>query len=109
MKRVKFEVAKALKEAGYPQTPGLCYYIGVDEFRPMEISSRAYNYNEHISAPYVMEAWLWLWREKKRVIEPTHCGEGWIVPMFGVVGFYNDPEEAIIAAIEYLVENNLIK
>ena len=64
---------------------------------------------------YSDEVWLWLWREKRipipvHEVEDDFDGE--------VIGFYiwaidgifeeNDPEEAIIAAIEYLVDNGRI-
>lgn len=119
LKRVSFKVAKAIKEARYPQTHGMCYYIGVDEFRPMEISRQAYNCNEHISAPTYLEVWLWLWREKGIYIDIAHYYSSDEVTIWdnkynkikGIdcMGKYYDPEEAIIAAIEHLVTNNLIK
>lgn len=65
-----------------------------------------------------MDMWLWLWRVKKIFIEPS-------IHFDSIKGYYftafiisndlskhieeSDPEEAIIAAINYLVENNLIK
>lgn len=63
-----------------------------------------------------MEVWLWLWREKKIdlqmlgykngkakcYIERSNIHEDFLSEMC-------DPEEAIIAAIEYLVDNDLIK
>lgn len=47
---------------------------------------------------FYLEVWLWLWREKK--VDKQH--------LF-ILDPNEDPEEAIITAIEYLVTNNLIK
>lgn len=119
-------MAKALKEAGYPQ-----YFEGFEDYGYFMNGnhSQIYNHDEndcpmyyHILcvAPTYMEAWLWLWREKGIYleIEKLYATESYI--QHGCVcgteqcgGFYTpevtDPEEAIIAAIEYLVENDLIK
>lgn len=106
MKKVSFNVAKAIKEAGYPQY-GFCndYYnsegLIVSKFCKMD--------KLVFPAPTYLEVWLWLWREKKRAIELRLRPEGWMVLTFGVNAYYADPEEAIIAAIEHLAENNLIK
>lgn len=100
MKRVSSEVAKALKEAGYPQE------VKEDEYSCSEWDSESKTF---VLLPYAMDIWLWLWREKKIVIEPVYCKEGWTVLTHGVQGFFNDPEEAIIGAIEYLGDNDLIK
>lgn len=119
MKRVSFEVAKAIKEAGYPQgwkcDKHYClesegeygYQIGD------LVSANAIHKNclEAISAPTYLEVWLWLWRNKGIEILPT----GGIIYHGGKLGtknlynYPNDPEESIVAAIDCLVENNLIK
>ena len=67
-----------------------------------------------VVAPTYLEVWLWLWREKKKCIEVCFSlDEGnWTFmqnPSPCDCGLYNDPEEAVIAAIEYLVDANLIK
>lgn len=105
MKRVSFEVAKCLKEIGYPQEnigQGMVYntYEHLVEVYGMCAS--------FVAAPTYLEVWLWLWREKKIALSIIKDGNGWYgFEIFQ--GHLNDPEEAIIAAIEYLVINNLIK
>lgn len=146
MKRASFEVAKAIKEAGYQQDISECNEgYAISEVRYKVYSSRDNNWypssadtghmlsfdgdyyypkdcGEYCVAPYYMDVWLWLWREKKSAISLV-CDEhelinSWYVSakkLTGDIGsfteqiFFNDPEEAIIAAIEYLVEHNLIK
>lgn len=104
MKRVSFEAAKSLKEAGYPQYGYCDSYYDFDG----HLVSKFCNIKKLVyPAPYVMEAWLWLWREK-RISVDIDCYNGfWSSDVNGTD--CNDPEEAIIAAIEYLVEQNLIK
>lgn len=113
MKRVSFNVAKAIKEAGYPQGQEEYAYRSNGDIYIFE------NMFEHIpdyccDAPTYMEVWLWLWREKKiKVSLELSCrtltsinADYWIGDIDAV---FKDPEEAIIAAIEYLVTNDLIK
>lgn len=112
MKRVSFKVAKAIKEAGYPQECGLWYNKNGVEFSYTE------DYSECYARPTYIEVWLWLWREKKIHFCPYHNGieidytegEYWqkYMEVHGLEEV-NDPEEAIIMVIEYLVNNNLIK
>ena len=73
------------------------------------------------SVPTYLEVWLWLWREAKWFIKIhplkdkfhyqilDHHYDEW--HSWGVLSMtgYSDPEEAIISAIEYLVDNDLIK
>ena len=103
MKRVSFEVAKAIKDAGYPQENCSLYY---NKYGAID------GYLGHNTAiPYVMEAWLWLWREKKiyfGIESESYPHLGTCLNDYEDMP-YLDPEEAIIAAIEYLVTNNLIK
>lgn len=110
MKIVSFKVAKALNEAGYPQATEywyskdgeLCYSLSdLDELG-------------YISCPTYLSTWLWLWREKKKWIDVSFSldEDNWTFmqdPSPCDCGLYTDPEEAIIAAIEYLVENKLLK
>lgn len=111
MKRVSFEIAKAIKEAGYPQ--------GQEEYA-YRSNGETYIFEDmfdHIpdyccDAPTYMEVWLWLWREKKINIKDSRDGAIWIwigdnPSIYLQVSI--DPEEAIITAIKYLVENNLVK
>lgn len=111
MKRVSYQVAKAIKEAGYPQeeleNPDSHWFY--DEDNKCDILRMTY-----------LEVWLWLWREKKIRIEPDdnkykiYDATEWtdtlgyhLIEMSGNV--FIDPEEAIKQAIEYLVDKNLIK
>lgn len=110
MKRVSFKVAKAIKDAGYPQGHLPFYDISGDLWED-GISD---NFHFPCFAPTYVEVWLWLWREKK-----THIllDNGAVVSMQDTdflwhVAYQNncsDPEESIKEAIEYLAENNLIK
>lgn len=127
MKRVSLEIARAIKEAGYdePSEYGYCVVDGVHNLVKTEEEWERHIINnsemqdflrctcqeeegkDDCVAPTYMEVWLWLWREKKVYIELLHD----VVIDCADTGFGQgkDPEEAIIAAIEYLVENDLIK
>lgn len=121
MKRVSFEVAKALKEAGYPQGNENMIYLtkpccGVNpgHITSWEVMSHRDIGKNFVVAPTYLEVWLWLWREKRKWIEIVFSEDedGWTFmqnPSPCDCGLYNDPEEAIIAAIEHLVTNDLIK
>lgn len=124
MKRVSFEVAKALKEAGYPQGETDSVYVtkDIDNFEEGELVDILYTTwvsDNVVDAPYAVEVWFWLWREKGLRFElahPEYKGEYDFNKLYcnntngrGITDDYSDPEEAIIAAIEYLVKNNLIK
>lgn len=110
MEQVSFKVAKALKEAGYSQKYGegtMCY---AEDGTYFEHDSSIEEYFPEIFciAPTYLDVWLWLWRERgirihneyKKVI---------IMPMGVLIECENDPEKSIAAAIEYLIDNNLIK
>lgn len=116
-KRVSFSVAKALKEVGYPQ--GITrdvYFIKEDGKTCIEYpigvcisSSVALPQGYIADIPYAMDVWLWLWREKHIAIELLHTfKQGWGSNLLRY-HYHKDPEEAIIAAIEYLIENKLLK
>lgn len=102
MENVSFEVAKALKKAGYPQAKNDIYYNKNGAVR----YCRPHAFTVTYACPTYLETWLWLWREKKIDVTPYNCPNGdWV--SFDITS--TDPEEAIIAAIEYLVDNDLIK
>lgn len=110
MKNVSFEVAKAIKDCGYPQY-GRCNEYYNQEGR---IVDKFCNLDKLIyPAPTYLEVWLWLWREKKIHIDVDNecCGDG--CTSFDDTSFEehnaNDPEEAIIKTIKYLVKHKLIK
>lgn len=117
MKRVSFEVAKYLKEIGYPQAE-------TDEVYRNDGCLDSYSKwiggvtDVCCDAPTYLEVWLWLWREKGIYIsvERIFTTEGVRVSCsvsYGVniyrLKYRLNPEEAIIASIEYLVTNKLIK
>ena len=124
MKRVSFKVAKAIKQAGYPQEKkdGTALYPVNGEFKGKLCS---YNSDaperdkQSIVAPTYLEVWLWLWREKKCYIQHELCFRNDNESSFVCVDKINniawvkslseDPEDAIIAAIERLVEKDLLK
>lgn len=108
MKRVSFEVAKDLKEAGYPQTTSYLRYNSKGGLGcpPDDIG---------YCVPTYLEVWLWLWREKRYAID-AECKEKLVITIphnmweNGIISErYDDPEDAIIAAIEYLVEHKLLQ
>lgn len=111
MKRVSFETAKALKDVGYPQY-GHCEDYYTSEGLPV---SKFCDMDKLVfPAPTYIETWLWLWREKGICIKDTCDGAVWVwsdktkSPIYIVVQT-KDPEESIIASIEYLVTNKLLK
>lgn len=122
MKRVSYKIAKALKEAGYPQEWNDTEFFYTengelkrgDDYEGNPIEDIMYYQRYAVPAPFVMEIWLWLWREKKINIDISKglgidvrswVEEGREARMFKRY----DPEEAIIAAIDYLVANKLLK
>lgn len=116
MKRVSLEVAKVLKEVGYPQgTENTAYYNENGTLvKPFVFNGG----NEIADAPTYFEAWLWLWRKKNIRIKDTHDGAVWVwwnhksplykSPLYIEVGTI-DPEESIEKAIKHLVKIDLIK
>lgn len=111
---------------------------GFNVFNKGRLTDNASRRVKKISAPTYLEVWLWLWREKKiyfapRLIQkdPTIGDYTWLISPWDMgyinktstYSFHNndeenpykimddveDPEKAIAAAIEYLVEHNWIK
>lgn len=115
MKRVSFNVAKAIKEAGFSQE-GNAHSTYYDEQHKETFVPFECNRSRDYLAPTYMEVWFWLWEEKKITIDIValaggSCGA--FIWKFGerlkVQIKFESPEEAITATIEYLVENDLIK
>lgn len=104
-KRVSFKVAKALKEAGYPQMSKIGYREG-ESLISYQIPGV-----EFYVIPTYLDVWLWLWREKgiKTSIDMAHNTMTNIGKDYWLTDNNSDPEDAIIAAIDHLVNNNLIK
>lgn len=118
-KQVSFEIAKVLKDAGYPQgNENTAYYNELG----MLVKPNVYCGGKEIAdAPTYIEVWLWLWRDKgiRCDIEDLWNAE-LSYPERGCASNTNqlggictpevsDPEDAIVNIIDYLVENNLIK
>lgn len=118
-KRVSFEVAKAIKEAGYPQewNDTEYYYTEngelkrIDDYEGNSIEDIMYNQRNAVPAPFVCDVWLWLWREKKKWIEALNFSGSFLayIDKKPFSELYKDPEETIEAAIKYIVDNGLLK
>lgn len=123
LKRVSFKVAKAIKEAGYPQEKltDKVYLLNCDKEGKLAHYQSALYYNVAV-APTYLEIWLWLEKYKSILIHPDssfiengelkYSATTYLVKNDKSTGqdyVYNSSEEAIIAAIEHLVEHNLIK
>lgn len=109
LKRVSFEVAKAIKKTGYQQYSSYPIYDKNGKLRLLHQADIDFG-REWFSAPTYLEVWLWLWREKEINIAMSEgtC----VIRQYGVLVehfAHSDPEEAIIAAIKYLVDKYLIK
>lgn len=136
-KIVSFEVAKYLKEKGFPQSDDdrsiYSFVYPLEDKEPnyfrnftkvgeltrlLNCLSYKWDYIiPYVAAPTYLEAWLWLWREKKIMIDIKGFKNSYVVEAniksddyttFNT-DYSDDPEEVIIAAIEYLVDNDLIK
>ena len=111
---VSFKVAKAIKEAGYPQGQTNIVYVTKDikKFKEEDLAIRGWVNNNVIDAPYAIEVWLWLWREKGLQIDieyTTNTCNIYRHALFCKSFELIDPEETIIAAIEFLVNKDILK
>lgn len=97
MKRVSFKVAKALKEAGYPQECDMYYSVPPKE---QYIGLK-------VAQPTYLDTWLWLCENGSSISPICIHPNQWQVSTCN--GEWKNPEEAIKEAINYLVENNLLK
>lgn len=129
MKIASFEIVKALKEAGYPQEWNDTEFFYTengelkrgDDYEGNPIEDIMYYQRYAVPAPFVMEIWLWLWREKNIRFDIEDLWDAELsYPERGCASNTNqlggictpevsDPEEAIIAAIQYIVEHQLLK
>lgn len=128
MERVTFKIAKYLKKIGYPQYPLIpCYQDDIiKEFieKREDICDNVPTY----ACPMYIEVWIWLcdhisYIDKRKLLSISifkgrikwelsfNCGcldsdddDGCDYEFIG-----NTQEEVIIKAIEYLVDNDLIK
>lgn len=124
MKRVSFKIAKVLKELSFPQDKAIAFYSKSGTLYDYSKCFEAYSVEDYIdklgaitqkaAAPTYFEVYLWLWREKNIHLS-TIIYKGFVrVYLDNTVIIRHDkkitdPEEAIEKAIEYLVEQNLIK
>ena len=124
METVSFDLAKKLKEKGYPQEPkNRCQYYEWDRLRNMhplytemvwyESENKKYLY----SAPTISQVLKWL-REEKR-IEVNACWDNKDAQWIGyasemdkpdLVGYYtsidyDSYEQATLAEVEYVLDN----
>ena len=127
MEFVSFELAKKLKEKGYPQHIADDAYIldnyGEDEYNigerlPIPLVP---NYMDDISAPTISQVLKWLREDKKfNVNMRLYAKDGWYFTVQDYKGeplysqltdtdeLYMSYEEAALAGIEYVLDN-LIK
>lgn len=103
-KLVTPEIAKVLKEAGYPQDiHDSTIFIECDVNKMQEA----------LVLPTYLDVWIWLYRERNFVLEfkftenapfnSPYIWENRILKCFG-----KDPEETLVGAIDYLIGNELI-
>lgn len=121
MKKVSFNVAKALKDAGYPQKKltTKVYLVNCDKEGELVHYTSALYY-DCVVVPAYLDAWLWLWKEKNirieiedmmyKIYDATEWVDNYGYHLIDLSkNVFTDPEEAIKNAIEFLVEKNLIK
>ncbi len=122
MKPVSFEVAKAIKEAGYPQFGTATLFV-LEDFKMGNViipkGAEKENYDEdnfHLhpnmnwaAIPTYLDVWLWLCRKKGICVEIKDNLYHITAKVKNQRFYGDDPEEAIISMIDYLVEHNLIK
>lgn len=120
MKIVSFKVAKAIKEAGYPLQR--FHTVSREQFEhgwgqgiygesPSILYPEDNDFVDMYFCPTYIDVWLWLWKEKEIYIqvERKYCMLSF--PHYDSCTFSLDssPEESIITAIEWLVDNDYIK
>lgn len=127
MKQVSFKVAKAIKEAEYPQDVEFWKYLEDNTYwyyqnGMLEKKGNISDYVDErklIFAPTYLEVWLWLWKEKKIYIDIAHYYNSDEITVWDTnykpidcidcFNKYTNPEDAIAEAINRLVDNDLIK
>lgn len=116
-----FELAKKLKEKGYPQHITDEAYItdnyGEDEY---DIGDRLPiplipDYMDDVAAPTISQVLKWLREEKKIAINIEYIPYTWQYKIFDMsfedrfnpygIAIFSDYEEAAIAGIEYTLDN----
>lgn len=112
MKRVSFKIANTIAKAGYfGKYNKICVVEQIVDSKTLILNKDHELINEEV--PTYIETWLWLWRDKKLYIDvDLAIGTEETVSYlhYNLEAFEsNDPEEAIKKAIEYLIDNDLIK
>ena len=123
---VPFELAKKLKEKGYPQQCGDDAYILEDEYEEFEVGSLEFTplIPEHLQtvvAPTISQVLRWLREEKKIHIFSEIASMGWYYTIYPKIQIKegklktgntiidrdasNTYDEAILAGIEYTLDN----
>lgn len=112
MKKVSFKAAEAIKRAGYPQ------YGHCDEYydaRGKAVDKMCDMHKLVYPCPTYLEVWPWLWQKGLHLcVDYIFNGKTGvsIVNNSGNVLKYiekNVLEDAIVAAVEWIVENKMIK
>lgn len=117
-KRVSFKVAKAIKEAGYwdPNTTLTSQYNNPCYAKNEKLYENGCicDWEDIFPAPTYLDVWLWLWKSDKWIITLNLSWTGYALAHVVIDGddvdFKGcDQEEAIVSAIDYLVDFDLIK
>ena len=131
---VSFDLAKKLKEKGFPQYTEKSYFVGDHKKRMCSVGTFLHVHTQNtehlIAAPTISQVLKWLREEKCISVEPYASASGWRVAICRaycqdrcdagggtclkeeVIG-YNDGgafekyEEAAIAGIEYVIDNSI--
>lgn len=123
---IPFELAKKLKEKGYPQQCGDDAYILEDEYEEFEVGSLEFiplipEHLQTVVAPTISQVLKWLREEKKIHIFSEIASMGWYYTIYPKIRIKdgklktgntiidrdasNTYDEAILAGIEYALDN----
>lgn len=115
MMTVSYKVALWLKEQGYNE-PQTRFYSEDGKLHISSDITLAYRNSEIkeglVSAPAYVEVWVWLWRAKRQLLNPSpQYRDGHIVGFTGIdpnqphyTMLYPDPETALASIIDDMVK-----